>query len=104
MSEATRPWRAFSSPATNPAETAAEPARRWVMPRWLVPLLAGLGGAGLGVAVVGLVVLAVGVTPDGGRVAAGLEPSGTANLQAPFVVAPASAAAGRSHRPVGSPT
>jgi competence protein ComEA len=63
------------------------------MPRWLVPLLAGLGGAGLGVAVVGLVVLAVGVTPDGGRVAAGLEPSGTANLQAPFVVAPASAAA-----------
>ena len=39
MSEATPPWRAFSSPATDSAETEPEPAHRKVVPRWLVPLL-----------------------------------------------------------------
>ena len=91
MSETTPPWRAFSSPATDSAETEPEPARRWVVPRWLVLLPAGLGGVGLGIAVIGLVVLALGAVADSGRAPAGLERLGIANLEAPLVVAPTSA-------------
>jgi competence protein ComEA len=61
------------------------------VPRWLVPLLTGLGGVGLGIAVIGLVVLALGAVADSTRAPAGLERLGTTDLKAPLVVAPTSA-------------
>jgi competence protein ComEA len=59
LNEATPPWRSFSSDA--PVDAAPEaPAARRSLPRWSVPLLAGLGGLGSGVALLGLAWIALG--------------------------------------------
>ena len=68
MSETTPPWRAFSSEAPDTAGASETVARRRTLPRWLAPLLAGLGGLGLGASVIGLVVLAADVIPAGSDV------------------------------------
>jgi competence protein ComEA len=65
LNEATPPWRAFSSDAPDPA--APEPAAGGgrTVPRWLVPLLATLGGLTAGAALAGVLVVALGMLPAG---------------------------------------
>ncbi len=71
MNEGTPPWRTFSSDAPASAGSGsgeAAPDADRALPRWLLPLLAALGGLSVGAALVGLVAITVGMTPadDGG--------------------------------------
>ena len=102
MDQATPPWRAFSSEAPDAAtpEAPARPARR--VPRWLVPLLALVGGSLAGAAVVGLFVVIVGAVPATNEPlpvpaaavdASGLELSTTATEPAELVIDVAGAVA-----------
>jgi competence protein ComEA len=80
LNETTPPWRAFSSEASDTAGAPETVAQRRAIPRWLAPLLAGLGGLGLGVAAIGFVALAADV------VAAGRDVPAVEALDAPVAV------------------
>lgn len=63
MEQATPPWRAFTSETPSAAASTAPTRSPWPGVRWLVPVLAAIGGLCAGAAASGLVVLSLGAWP-----------------------------------------
>ena len=63
MDQATPPWRAFTSDSPA-ATTQPTPPHARDIPRWVAPVLAGLGGLLAGATVIGLAVIGIGAVPD----------------------------------------